>query len=85
MMPYEKSCHCSARRLWTTEGDAGGGVPPRGGSRVVVRYNTFSPDNLNPAISWHGTNRMVGTAPTEAASCFALVEDTSRPAWPPVP
>ena len=25
------------------EGDAGGGVPARGGSRVVVRYNTFQP------------------------------------------
>ena len=37
------------------EGDAGGGVPARGGSRVVVRYNTFSPDTLDPAISWHGT------------------------------
>lgn len=38
------------------EGDAGGGIPKRGGGRVVVRFNTFlQSDSNNFAMGWHGT------------------------------
>jgi hypothetical protein len=38
------------------EGDAVGGVTARGGSRVVVRFNTFNNmDNLSSCFGWHGT------------------------------